>query len=163
MRLFSRFFSGQIKDIFLTIQGDEKETGYQFAMKRNRWIYAVFTILIIGLGLGSRAFSSVLPDTLNTYLGDSLWAAMIFTGCGFLFRKLKTMITGIISLSFCFVIEFSQLYHAEWIDQIRDTSLGGLVLGYGFLWSDIEAYTIGIAACAAIELLVLGIKKRRCM
>ncbi|ADV96214.1 uncharacterized protein DUF2809 [Bacillus sp. AtDRG31] len=163
MRLFSRFFSGQIKAIFLTIQGDEKETGYQFAMKRNRWIYAVFTILIIGLGLGSRAFSSVLPDTLNTYLGDSLWAAMIFTGCGFLFRKLKTMITGIISLSFCFVIEFSQLYHAEWIDQIRDTSLGGLVLGYGFLWSDIEAYTIGIAACAAIELLVLGIKKRRCM
>ncbi|QWF75736.1 DUF2809 domain-containing protein [Bacillus subtilis] len=132
-------------------------------MKRNRWIYAVFTILIIGLGLGSRAFSSVLPDTLNTYLGDSLWAAMIFTGCGFLFRKLKTMITGIISLSFCFAIEFSQLYHAEWIDQIRDTSLGGLVLGYGFLWSDIEAYTIGIAACAAIELLVLGIKKRRCM
>lgn len=64
------------------------------------------------------------------------------------------MITGIISLSFCFVIEFSQLYHAEWIDQIRDTSLGGLVLGYGFLWSDIEAYTIRIAACAAIELLV---------
>lgn len=163
MRLFSRFFSGQIKDIFLTIQGDEKETGYQFVMIRNRWIYAVFTVLIIGLGLGSRAFSSVLPDTLNTYLGDSLWAAMIFTGCGFLFRKLKTMITGIISLSFCFVIEFSQLYHAEWIDQIRDTSLGGLVLGYGFLWSDIEAYTIGIAACAAIELLVLGIKKRRCM
>lgn len=163
MRLFSRFFSGQIKDIFLTIQGDEKETGYQFAMKRNRWIYAVFTVLIIGLGFGSRAFSSVLPDTLNTYLGDSLWAAMIFTGCGFLFRKLKTMITGIISLSFCFVIEFSQLYHAEWIDQIRDASLGGLVLGYGFLWSDIEAYTIGIAACAAIELLVLGIKKRRCM
>ncbi|WP_088325628.1 DUF2809 domain-containing protein [Bacillus subtilis] len=132
-------------------------------MKRNRWIYAVFTILIIGLGLGSRAFSSVLPDTLNTYLGDSLWTAMIFTGCGFLFRKLKTMITGIISLSFCFVIEFSQLYHAEWIDQIRNTSLGELVLGYGFLWSDIEAYTIGIAACAAIELLVLGIKKRRCM
>ncbi|WP_032725488.1 DUF2809 domain-containing protein [Bacillus sp. FSL K6-1560] len=132
-------------------------------MKRNRWIYAVFTILIIGLGLGSRAYSRVLPDTLNTYLGDSLWAAMIFTGCGFLFRRLKTMITGIISLSFCFVIEFSQLYHAEWIDQIRDTSLGGLVLGYGFLWSDIEAYTIGIAACAAIELLVLGIKKRRCM
>ncbi|ASB98995.1 ribosomal maturation YjgA family protein [Bacillus subtilis] len=132
-------------------------------MKRNRWIYAVFTLLIIGLGLKSRAYSSVLPDTLNTYLGDSLWAAMIFTGCGFLFRKLKTMITGIISLSFCFVIEFSQLYHAEWIDQIRDTSLGGLVLGYGFLWSDIEAYTIGIAACAAIELLVLGIKKRRCM
>ncbi|OUL07122.1 ribosomal maturation YjgA family protein [Bacillus spizizenii] len=130
-------------------------------MKRNRWIYAAVTILIMVLGLGSRAFSNVLPNTINTYLGDSLWAAMIFTGCGFLFQKMKTMLTGIISLSFCFIIEISQLYHAEWIDRIRDTSLGGLVLGYGFLWSDIEAYTIGIAFCAAIELLALGIKKRR--
>ncbi|SPT93103.1 YjgA [Bacillus tequilensis] len=136
------------------------ETGYELSMKRNRWIYAAFTILIIGLGLGSRAFSYVLPDTLNTYLGDSLWAAMIFTGCGFLFQKMKTMKTGLISLSFCFFIEISQLYHAEWIDRIRDTSLGGLVLGYGFLWSDIEAYTIGIAACTVIELLILEIKKR---
>ncbi|MCY9072824.1 DUF2809 domain-containing protein, partial [Bacillus inaquosorum] len=40
-------------------------------MKRNRWIYAAFTLLIIGLGLGSRAFSSVLPDAVNPYLGDS--------------------------------------------------------------------------------------------
>lgn len=143
--------------------GDEAETGYQFSMKRNRWIYAAVTILIMVLGLGSRAFSNVLPNTINTYLGDSLWAAMIFTGCGFLFQKMKTMLTGIISLSFCFIIEISQLYHAEWIDRIRDTSLGGLVLGYGFLWSDIEAYTIGIAFCAAIELLALGIKKRRYM
>lgn len=143
--------------------GDEAKTGYQFSMKRNRWIYAAVTILIMVLGLGSRAFSNVLPNTINTYLGDSLWAAMIFTGCGFLFQKMKTMLTGIISLSFCFIIEISQLYHAEWIDRIRDTSLGGLVLGYGFLWSDIEAYTIGIAFCAAIELLALGIKKRRYM
>lgn len=143
--------------------GDEAETGYQFSMKRNRWIYAAVTILIMVLGLGSRAFSNVLPNTINTYLGDSLWAAMIFTGCGFLFQKMKTMLTGIISLSFCFIIEISQLYHAEWIDRIRDTSLGGLVLGYGFLWSDIEAYTIGIAFCAAIERLVLGIKKCRYM
>jgi hypothetical protein len=143
--------------------GDEAETGYQFSMKRNRWIYTAVTILIMVLGLGSRAFSNVLPNTINTYLGDSLWAAMIFTGCGFLFQKMQTMLTGIISLSFCFIIEISQLYHAEWIDRIRDTSLGGLVLGYGFLWSDIEAYTIGIAFCAAIELLALGIKKRRYM
>ncbi|KAF1680774.1 DUF2809 domain-containing protein [Bacillus mexicanus] len=132
-------------------------------MKRNRWIYAALTFVIIGLGLGSRTFSSVLPDIVNTYLGDSLWAAMIFTGCGFLFQKLKTMRTGIISLSFCFIIEFSQLYHAEWIDRIRDTTLGGLVLGYGFLWSDIEAYTMGIAASAAIELFVLNSKKRHNM
>ncbi|MBG9768639.1 DUF2809 domain-containing protein [Bacillus vallismortis] len=132
-------------------------------MKRKRWVYAALTIIIMTIGLGSRTFSSVLPDDVNPYLGDSLWAAMIFTGCGFLFQKMNTIMTGIISLSFCFFIEISQLYHADWIDQIRDTSLGGLVLGYGFLWSDIEAYTIGIALCTAIELIVLGLKKRRNM
>lgn len=143
--------------------GVETETGYQFSMKRNRWIYAAVTMMIIAMGLGSRAFSSVLPDAVNPYLGDSLWAAMIYMGCGFLFRKMKTMMTSMISLSFCFFIEISQLYHSDWIDRIRDTSLGGLVLGYGFLWSDIEAYTIGIALCAAVELLVLGIKERHKM
>ncbi|MCY8545365.1 DUF2809 domain-containing protein [Bacillus vallismortis] len=132
-------------------------------MKRKRWVYVALTIIIMTIGLGSRTFSSVLPDAVNPYLGDSLWAAMIFTGCGFLFQKMNTIMTGIISLSFCFFIEISQLYHADWIDQIRDTSLGGLVLGYGFLWSDIEAYTIGIALCTAIELIVLGLKKRRNM
>ncbi|PSA98764.1 ribosomal maturation YjgA family protein [Bacillus halotolerans] len=130
-------------------------------MRRNRFIYAAITILIIGLGLGSRAFSSFLPDIVNAYLGDALWAAMIFTGCGFLFHTMKTITTGIISLSFCVIIECSQLYHAEWIDRIRDTSLGGLVLGYGFLWSDILAYTMGIVTCTLIELIHQNIKKRR--
>ncbi|MCY7919891.1 DUF2809 domain-containing protein [Bacillus vallismortis] len=127
-------------------------------MKRKRWVYAALTIIIMTIGLGSRTFSSVLPDAVNPYLGDSLWAAMVFTGCAFLFQKMTTIMTGIISLSFCFFIEISQLYHADWIDQIRDTSLGGLVLGYGFLWSDIEAYTIGIALCSAMEFFVLGLK-----
>ncbi|QDK68601.1 DUF2809 domain-containing protein [Bacillus halotolerans] len=145
-------------------------------MRRKRFIYAAFTILIIGLGLGSRAFSSFLPASVNAYLGDALWAAMIFTGCGFLFQlwaamiftgcgflfqTMKTIMTGIISLSFCVIIECSQLYHAEWIDRIRDNSLGGLVLGYGFLWSDIIAYTMGIVTCTLIELIHQNIKKRR--
>jgi hypothetical protein len=45
------------------------------------------------------------------------------------------------------------LYHANWIDTIRKTTLGGLILGYGFLWSDLLAYAIGIAAGVIIEFL----------
>ena len=43
------------------------------------------------------------------------------------------------------------LYHAPWIDNLRQTTLGGLVLGFGFLWSDIFCYTIGI---------IIGVIKR---
>ncbi|MEI2316660.1 DUF2809 domain-containing protein [Bacillus paramobilis] len=112
--------------------------------KRNRLLYALFTIVVIILGLSSRKLAFALPQLLNDYLGDALWALMIFTGFGFLFPKIKTKKLAFISLLFCYVIEVSQLYHAEWIDNIRATTLGGLVLGYGFLWSDIVAYTIGV-------------------
>ncbi|MGU3371283.1 ribosomal maturation YjgA family protein [Bacillus mycoides] len=112
--------------------------------KRNRLLYAVFTIVVIMLGLSSRKFAFALPDLLNDYLGDALWALMIFVGFGFLFPKIETNKLAFISLIFCYGIEISQLYHAEWIDSIRATTLGGLVLGYGFLWSDLVAYTIGV-------------------
>ncbi|ETT83386.1 DUF2809 domain-containing protein [Bacillus mycoides] len=112
--------------------------------KRNRLLYAVFTIVVIILGLSSRKFAFALPDLLNDYLGDALWALMIFAGFGFLFPKIETKKLAFISLIFCYGIEISQLYHAEWIDSIRATTLGGLVLGYGFLWSDLVAYTIGV-------------------
>ncbi|MDM5428091.1 DUF2809 domain-containing protein [Bacillus mycoides] len=112
--------------------------------KRNRLLYAVFTIVVIILGLSSRKFAFALPDLLNDYLGDALWALMIFTGFGFLFPKIETKKLTFISLIFCYGIEISQLYHAPWIDNIRATTIGGLVLGYGFLWSDVVAYTIGV-------------------
>ncbi|MEM5687378.1 DUF2809 domain-containing protein [Bacillus cereus] len=112
--------------------------------KRNRLLYAMFTIFVIILGLSSRKFAFALPALLNDYLGDALWALMIFIGFGFLFPKIETKKLAFISLMFCYGIEVSQLYHAEWIDSIRATTLGGLVLGYGFLWSDLVAYTIGV-------------------
>ncbi|MCA9130161.1 MAG: DUF2809 domain-containing protein, partial [Planctomycetales bacterium] len=50
-----------------------------------------------------------------------------------------------------FLVEFSQLYHASWIDSIRRTTLGGLVLGFGFLWSDLVCYGIGITLGVVAE------------
>ncbi|MED0948819.1 DUF2809 domain-containing protein [Bacillus mobilis] len=122
--------------------------------KRNRLLYALFTIVVIILGLCSRKFAFALPQLLNEYLGDALWALMIFTGFGFLFPKIETKRVAFISLLFCYGIEVSQLYHAEWIDSIRATTLGGLVLGYGFLWSDLVAYTIGVGVGFLFEFIL---------
>ncbi|MDM5433674.1 DUF2809 domain-containing protein [Bacillus hominis] len=122
--------------------------------QRNRLLYVVFTIIVIILGLSSRKFAFALPDLLNDYLGDALWALMIFTGFGFLFPKIETKKLAFISLIFCYGIEISQLYHAEWIDSIRATTLGGLVLGYGFLWSDLVAYTIGVGVGMFCEFML---------
>jgi hypothetical protein len=50
----------------------------------------------------------------------------------------------LLALLFCYCIEFQQLYRAEWILNLRNSTLGHYVLGQGFLWSDLVFYTIGI-------------------
>lgn len=63
---------------------------------------------------------------------------------------------------FSFFIEFSQLYQADWINQIRATTLGGLVLGYGFLYADLVSYSIGISAAFALDyILKLKVNKQK--
>jgi len=129
--------------------------------KRNRLLYAVMTIIVIVLGLLSRKMANVIPDFLNTYLGDALWALMVFIGFGFIFRSMETKRVALIGILFCYFIELSQLYHANWIDNIRKTTLGGLILGYGFLWIDLLAYAIGIGVGVIIDILWREIRKRR--
>lgn len=119
-------------------------------MLRNRFLYFVFILITIGLGLASRRIS-ILPQWVHLYLGDVLWALMVFWGIGFLFRRKSSSYIAGFTIIFSVLIELSQLYHATWIDDIRSTTIGGLVLGFGFLWSDIICYTIGAVAGLALE------------
>lgn len=127
---------------------------------RSRKLSAFLVILVMIAGLVSRRITFLLPDIITTYLGDALWALMIFFGVTFLFPKLKTSRIWMISLLFCWFIEVTQLYHAPWIDAIRATTLGGLVLGFGFLWSDILAYTIGTFVGALTDRWFIHREKR---
>ena len=110
------------------------------------------------LGLLSRKISG-LPKIIELYSGDILWALMVFLIIAFIFNKKPTIFTISWAIIFSYSIEISQLYHAPWIDAIRNTTLGGLILGFGFLWSDLICYTIGIIIGIIIEKLLN--KKRR--
>lgn len=56
-----------------------------------------------------------------------------------------------VTLAFAYSIEASQLYHAAWIDAIRATTLGGLILGFHFVWIDFARYAFGVTICVVIE------------
>jgi len=122
--------------------------------KRNRVIYSLITIGIIVLGIWSKKAHTFIPTFFNDYIGDSLWAAMIFFGFGFAFDTMKTGKVALGSILFCYIIEFSQIYHANWIDNIRNTTLGRLVLGYTFSWTDLIAYAFGIGIAIILEMLL---------
>ncbi|MEN7551245.1 DUF2809 domain-containing protein [Rapidithrix thailandica] len=116
-------------------------TGQMIQPKRRRIRYALLTVLTIGAGLFSR--TEFIPEIIYPYLGDILYALMIFWIIGFLFPKMNPLRIACLSIGACFLIEISQLIQADWLNQIRNTRLGSLVLGQGFLWSDLVSYTIG--------------------
>ncbi|WP_092335096.1 DUF2809 domain-containing protein [Desulfosporosinus hippei] len=119
--------------------------------KRKVIRYLMLVTIVMICGLSARSFSSFLPLWINLYLGDILWGLMIFFLFGLLFRAKSTRVVAAGALIFSYAVEISQLYHSYWIDSLRHTSIGGLVLGYGFLWSDLISYTLGIGFGLLIE------------
>jgi hypothetical protein len=112
--------------------------------RRKPLAWLALIVLTIGLGLGSRRFGHALPSFVAAYAGDMLWALVVFLGIGLVLPRASTWRIAGLALLFSVLIETSQLYHAPWIDSIRQTTLGALVLGRGFLWSDLACYVAGV-------------------
>jgi hypothetical protein len=131
-------------------------------MSRNRPTYLALVIVIITLGLFTR--SSFMPLAMKggfiaTYAGDTLWAAMVYFVVCVPFPKWSPLRIAMIALSFCYAIEISQLYQQDWLNQIRNTRLGALILGRGFLWSDFLCYTIGVQLAHLVDSKVVTTEK----
>lgn len=109
----------------------------------------------MALGLASRSKGVVLPSFFAAYAGDTLWALLVFWLVRFLKPTALTWQSACFALAFAFCIEFSQLYQAPWINAIRASTLGGLVLGFGFLFSDLVCYTVGVGVGYLLEKLLL--------
>jgi hypothetical protein len=120
-------------------------------MTTRRLIYLTAGLATMLAGLGSRKLRNELPPFVAEYAGDTLWALMLFFLVSALRPGWPIRVRAAISLLLAFVVEFSQLYHAPWIDSIRQTALGGLVLGSGFLRTDLVCYSVGIAFGACLE------------
>ena len=127
--------------------------------RRNRIARAGWLALVIAAGLGSRsAGASFLPDWITDYAGDTLWALMVFLILGLLFPAARTGVLAAAALGISFAVEFSQLWDADWLNRIRATRAGALVLGRGWVATDLWCYSVGVGLGVAAE--VVGRKCR---
>ena len=120
-------------------------------LSRNRVLYAGLALAVIAAGLLWRSGFIPLPPVVSKYGGDTLWALMVFVSFGFLLPHARTLVVALLALTFSWGVEFSQLYHAPWIDAVRATLPGRLVLGSTFNWPDLPAYAAGVALGAWAE------------
>jgi hypothetical protein len=118
--------------------------------RRSRIVYALAVAVTIAAGLGSRAVD--LPWWLAKNAGDALYATMVFFALGCAWPAMTTRRAAAIALAFSCAIEASQAYHAPWLDAVRATLPGRLVLGQGFHAFDLVCYAIGVALGVALEL-----------
>ncbi|MDN4074997.1 DUF2809 domain-containing protein [Fictibacillus terranigra] len=124
--------------------------------RKLRIAYSIAIIITIFSGLASRKWSHLLPLLAAQNAGDVLWAMMVYFGFRFLLIQ-KGLPTAIcLSLLFSFGIEFSQLFQADWINHIRNTLFGALILGKGFLIADLFRYAAGILIAAVLDIMTLS-------
>ncbi|MXO05545.1 DUF2809 domain-containing protein [Flavobacterium sp. HBTb2-11-1] len=115
-------------------------------MNKTRINYFLIFLSIIVFGILSRKIPFI-----PLWIGDFLYAVMIYFLVRIFFPSKKFWFVILLSLFICYCIEFLQLYQAKWIIDLRKTLLGRYVLGQGFLWSDLLAYTFGISLTFIIE------------
>lgn len=109
---------------------------------RKLFYLAVF-IFCTWLAIATRTRRSWFHPLIAEYGGDVIWAGMFLFLLRVFFSRVKLWKLALVCYAMGLADELLQLYHAPWIESIRQTRIGGLVLGFGFLWSDVICYAVG--------------------
>jgi hypothetical protein len=106
---------------------------------------------VIVLGLGSRIYADLLPAAIARYGGDTLWATAAFMALSIVWPGARTHWLAAAAALISLAVELSQLFHPAWLERVRRWPGAPLLLGYGFLASDLLCYAAGVALGAAID------------
>lgn len=123
-------------------------------MLKHRLTYLILSAFTMLLGLLSRSDLIPLPRFFAIYAGDFLWALLVFWLVCFLFPHWQVSQQAALALGFSYLIELSQLVQTNWLNQIRHTTIGALILGFGFSWSDVGLYTLGVLFGMSVRYMV---------
>lgn len=111
-------------------------------------------VFVVVAGLWLRSPSCPFPLFITKYGGVALWALLVFLLVGLLKPELPLQKRAVIALGISWGVEFSQLYQAPWINEIRATRAGALILGSVFNWPDLAAYVAGVLGGTLGEYIV---------
>jgi hypothetical protein len=124
------------------------------AIDRRRVAYAIAALVVIVAGMTTRLPLVHWPPVMGKYAGAVLWGAMVYFIVRLCSPATQFAISAAIALALSAFVEFSQLWHPVWLDDIRRTTIGVLLLGRYFAWMDIAAYAVGVGFAVVIDRLL---------
>jgi len=114
----------------------------------------VALLLVIPLGLATRKWGADLQVFIADNAGDALWTVAVYLTVAFGFPRLRSVTVGCVALAISFGVEFSQLIDVEWLNALRKTLPGRLLLGAGFLWIDLVRYAVGAVVVTMVDMVL---------
>jgi hypothetical protein len=118
---------------------------------RNRLAYGGALLVVIVLGLLSRSLGEHLPKFIADNAGDALWTVAVYLTLAIVLPRCPALRLGIAAFGISLAVELSQLIQVAWLNALRQTLPGRLLLGAGFLWIDLVRYGVGALAAAVID------------
>lgn len=123
-------------------------------MIKRRIVYLCLFAFFIWLALATRHHPDWFHPFIVRYGGDTIWAGDFLFFFRAVFPKTNLVKLAIFNYLFGVADEVSQLWHTPWLDAIRHTLIGRLMLGLGFLWSDLICYFVGTILALSLAILI---------
>ena len=114
-------------------------------------ILGALLLLVIAAGLGSRRYGDALPEFVAANAGDLLWTVAVYLTLAILAPTWSPVKLGLSALAISFAVEFSQLIDVDWLNAVRKTLPGHLLLGTGFLGIDLLRYLAGAVIATLLD------------
>ncbi len=123
-------------------------------MVKRRLVYGLLFCCCTWLALATRQHKTWFHPIVVTYGGDVIWAGMFVFFLRMFFVKVQLWKLALVNYILGVLDECSQLITIPWFVAIRQTKLGKLMLGVGFVWSDLVCYAIGTLLAWGIAVMV---------
>jgi hypothetical protein len=113
-------------------------------MLLRRFTYLVLFAFFIWLALATRSHKAWFHPLVREYGGDVAWSGAFLFLVRAVFIHSPVYKLAIACYALGVLDECSQLLTFKWIVAARSTYFGRLMLGVGFVWSDLLCYAIGV-------------------
>jgi hypothetical protein len=109
-------------------------------------------LLLIPIGLSTKFYQGPFEQWVHLYAGDIFYPMFWYFLVRFVWPRFPYVWCAVSVFGFCALVEVSQLWRPAFLQTLRRTFLGAVVLGSGFDWPDFVYYAIGIGLAVGIDL-----------